>query len=176
MRYAVTIRNPTDKTITGGSVHVYAPLRESPWHRLLSLTATSPHSVEHEESGDSALQVALPSLAPYATLAVAIEAVIGIDAGSRTPERVDPARYSTAEPLIESTGPAIAGLAQTLRQQLQRDSARAIYEWVANNVRYAGYLPDAKGALRTLTEREATARNTRTLLPPSRGRPEFRRG
>lgn len=151
IRYSILIRNPTDKLVQSGSVQVYAPLREGSSHRLLSVQATSAYAVTYDELKNAVIHVKVAELAPHAVRAIAIEALIEIRAQDGGAQQVMPSTYSLPDDLVKSNHPAIAEVAKQLMTQSRLDSARA---WVAAGVRYGGYALEAKGALRTLQERE----------------------
>ena len=149
IRYSLLVRNPTDKVVQGGTVEVYAPLRNGPSHRLSSLRATTDHLVTYDDLDNAVVHIKVAELGPHATLSVAVEASVEIsplDSG----QEIEASTYSMPDDFVESNHPAIAALAVQLRTQSDVGSAKAIYEWVAQGVRYTGYLAEAKGALRTL--------------------------
>lgn len=154
IRYSLVIRNPTDRAVRNGVVNVYAPRRDGPWHRMLSIRATSAHTVEYDDSENTALRLEVSDLGPYGSLAVAIDAVLETRDESSTLIPIEVGRYTTADQLIESSEPLIMGLAKKLRRESHRESAEAIYKWVAESVRYTGYALEAKGALRALQDLE----------------------
>lgn len=154
IRYALLVRNPTDKIVRAGSVDVYAPLREGASHRLVSLHATTAHSISYDELNNAIVHLKVAELGPHATLAIGIEAVVEIHASHGGVEGIEPSRYLLPDELVQSNDPAIAALAQQLRMRSDLESVLAVYEWVASSVRYGGYALEAKSALRTLQDRE----------------------
>ena len=99
----------------------------------------------------------------FSTLRVEEGAEPPIWHSTQSVERETPGRFSQKEsqseflhpePFCESGDPAIIALAQRLRGDNDLRTAKNIFQWVAKNIRYSGYLAQPRGARDALEHRQ----------------------
>lgn len=109
--------------------------------------------IERDADGHTVLGLRWRSVAPHFTTRVAIDCAVRMRASVREPEDLPTADWRAPEPFIESDDPHVVRLAASLRRAGELASAQAAYEWVARNIRYAGFIAEDLGAAYALRER-----------------------
>jgi transglutaminase-like putative cysteine protease len=154
LRFTMSLSNPLGEELRDQAVWVYVPAGDTPTQRLSRLQVSMPHQVLSDPLGHRIVMVQLASLPPLSTRVVTIVADVEMRSEPE-PGRAPGSQLSwlDAERYIESSDPGIRALAAELRRGSDRDTARAIYDWVRTNLRYAGYVADDLGALHALKHR-----------------------
>lgn len=153
LRYGFTLENPGGIPLVNQVLWFYAPVRKMSAQRLAKLIVSMPVTETSDAYGNTLIQVVVPVLAPYSTQLVSIEAELemqDVPAAVAIDRRTE---FTSAEAFIESDAPELAMLARQLATGHPQKTARAIYEWVKSEVRYAGFIADDMGALRAFKER-----------------------
>jgi Transglutaminase-like superfamily len=159
LRFTLTFRNPLERSLDGQSFWCYLPANLAPAQRLHELQVSVVHSVQSDLLGHRILLLSFDRFAPLAqkivTLTAEVELAPEREFSPLVPKQELSSRdaWLSAERYIESDAPGIRALAAQLRKPTEMASARAIYEWVRDNVHYAGYLADDLGALHALLNR-----------------------
>jgi transglutaminase-like putative cysteine protease len=152
LRYAFLLRNPTPKTVRDPLFITFAPEPEGAWHVRQAVHANARYRTDSDGPYRSMLRFDLGSLAPYESRRIQVDVEIGLLARERPGRSRDPSAFLRAETKLESDDDQIRRIALQLRAASARDSARAIFAWTRKNLRYAGYLSEARGAKRALSE------------------------
>jgi len=166
VRYAFSVQNPGETTLTNVRLHIMAPVAQTASQQCLRLTSRPPAEHITDDLGNQHLLFTFSSLAPHATEIVRIEAEIALYATPRpTPlaaemrqHLVMPAQY------IQSTRPEIIALAATHAKPSTLETAKALTDWVATMIQRD--LPSARdrGARRTLELRRGDCTDMAYLL------------
>lgn len=151
LRYGFTLENPGGTTLTNQKLWFYAPVKSTAMQKLQVADVNLPHQILEDALGNSIIEVTLPQLPPYATKLLNIEVQVSLSHLPQTQEGAG-ARFLGAEPFIEADHSMVVSLARELQRQNNLSTAKAIYDWVKDNVRYAGYVSDDKGALQALQD------------------------
>ena len=151
-RYQIT--NPQLTAVTSASLSVALPL-SGDGQSLLQVDSTLPYQRASVE-GSEQLTVALGRLPALAQRQLQLK--VQVRAGEeRSPVMLTPeqrARYLQSERLIERDDPAISALAAKLQVKgNELATARSIYQWVKENLRYTHNSPVAHGAKVALAQR-----------------------
>jgi transglutaminase-like putative cysteine protease len=144
VHYSFTITN-TGSTVAK-EVHfwTYAPLGQN------SLQTSVPYQLVTDDLGNQILHFTFNNIPPYAARIITIQA--GINPSDQANQ--DTSLFLKAEPFCEVADPAIMELAGKLKGSTTIETVENIFQWVSTNVRYAGYLKNARGALYALKHRE----------------------
>jgi len=162
LRFNLTFTNPFTRPLERQVYYGYLPADLGP-HQQTATDVSAPHRIEHDALGHRVLVLSFDTLPPLAQKVVAVTTAVTFDDRSPAPLREPPATWLAPERWIESTAAPIAELAATLRRADDTQTARAVYDWVAANLEYAGYLPDDLGALSALTDRRGDCTEYATL-------------
>ncbi|MBS1196692.1 MAG: hypothetical protein H6R18_477 [Proteobacteria bacterium] len=152
LRFAITFSNPMSRVLTKQKFWMYMPVRETATQRLLDLQVSTNHQMHEDSFGHALLEIPFDDFPPLAQKVVTISLLLKVSAKSRSVSLSG--NWLSAERYIESDDPRIKALAGELRRRNEWETARAIYDWVAGNLSYAGYLADDYGALYALIERK----------------------
>ncbi len=181
LQYSFTISNPTGKPESGVEFSTYVPARNTSMQGVATISTEHPFQEQVDELGNTILNFTLPQLAPYGSKILTIRAVLPVSETPLKQKLVEPARFLSPEPYIESEHPDLKGLAATIRAQVSEDNpqalAQAAYSWVAANLKSEQYLPDDRGALWAYQNRRGDCTEfmylyvalTRLLGIPARG-------
>jgi hypothetical protein len=159
LRFTLTFTNPLDRSLDGQSFWCYLPANLARAQRLREVQVSVAHSVQGDVHGHRILALSFDRFAPLAQKVVTVITEVelaaepeddGLTAVQNSPGG---SAWLSAERYIELDAPEIRALAALLRRETELASARAIYEWVRDNLSYAGYLADDFGALYALINR-----------------------
>lgn len=159
LRFTLTFTNPLDRPLQGQSFWCYLPANLAQAQRLREVQVSMAHSVQSDVHGHRILALSFDRFAPLAQKIVTVTAEVELapepeeDAPSAAQTLPGRGAWLSAERYIELDAPEIRALAAQLRRETDLASARAIYEWVRDNLHYAGYLADDFGALHALFNR-----------------------
>lgn len=153
LRYGFTLENPGGSPLVNQMLWFYAPIRKTSAQRLAKLTVSVPVTERSDAYGNTFIQVAVPALAPYSTQLVNVEAELEMQDVPAVVALERRAEFTSAEAFIESDDPALVALARQLATDHSLKTARAVYDWVKSEVRYAGFIADDLGARRAFKER-----------------------
>ncbi len=153
LRYRYSVRNQDYKALSNAEFWVALPIRQTASQQLKSVEASLPYTEETTAEGSAMLVFRLPRIAPRAVQVLTVTVQLEM---APAPNRVpvdNSSTYLAAAPLLETTQPAIIRLAQSLHKDSAQKTLQAIHTWVANNLFYAGYSRQPKGALYALQQR-----------------------
>ncbi|MEW6490616.1 MAG: transglutaminase-like domain-containing protein [Thermodesulfobacteriota bacterium] len=154
LQFTLTVQNPSNRLVEGATLHAYAPVRQTATQKCLELETSHPSELTVDELGNQVLRFAFDPIPPFSTRIVTIRASLALSETPNPLEERSLERFLPPEPLIEADHPEILPLAETLRRPTPAETARSIFDWVAANIRYAGYLKDDRGALYALRTRQ----------------------
>jgi transglutaminase-like putative cysteine protease len=163
LRFNLTFANPFTRPLERQAYYGYLPAALGPRQQPAATDVSAPYRIEQDALGHRVLVLAFDALPPLAQKVVAVTVGVTFDGRAPAPLREPPATWLGAERWIESTAAPITALAATLRRADDTQTARAVYDWVAANLAYAGYLPDDLGALRALAGRRGDCTEFATL-------------
>jgi hypothetical protein len=143
------LRNTVNHTLTNVQFKVLGPAFETATQRTLEIRTTPASVKSTDKAGNQVLTFNIDRIAPHDLQVVALHAQLG-KAGI---EEKSVEAYFEAEPFVESSHPEIRDVASLMEGEGAVETARAIYDWVVQEIRYAGYSDDDLGALWALRHR-----------------------
>ncbi len=150
IEYSFTIQNKTNRLVRDAEFWTYAPLRQTSSQQCNHVEASHSFEVIFDSLGNQILHFKFHSFPPYATKIITIKADVML---SDTPNRVflkDPDKHLGAQEFCETEDSEIIEVASNLAESGVMKTAENVLEWVGENVQYAGYLRQARGALYAL--------------------------
>lgn len=151
LRFSLSLSNPFSRTLTEQKVWLYLPVAQTATQQLSRVEIAGPHRVHYDNFGHTVLEIFFDNFGPLAQKALnfSVEVVM-----RSTPVLVNSqSDWSRAERFIESDAPEIIALARTLQSANPAQTARSIFNWVSQNITYAGYVADDFGAMYALRHR-----------------------
>ncbi len=150
IQYGFTLRNSTNRLLKRAQFWTYAPVKETSTQRCERLEVSHPYGLISDDLGNQILCFEFLNLPPYGSRIVIVRATLSMsDAPDPLPVE-DLGRFLRTEQYIESDNAEIRALAKKLKRPKPVDTARGIARWVFDNLKYAGYLHDDRGALYAL--------------------------
>lgn len=154
IQYSFTLQNKTNRLLKEAEFWTYAPVRQTSVQRCVRLEASHPYQLILDDLGNQILHFTLNNLPPYATKIITIKADLAL---SDTPNMIpiqDLQPFLRAEDYIESDDPGLSQFAKRFKAPNPTKIAEDIFHWVADNVQYAGYLKNDRGALYALRNKK----------------------
>jgi hypothetical protein len=152
LRFSVTFSNPLDRRLERQRFWCYLPASAAAGQSLREVQVSAPYRLQADALEHRILELWFDNFPPLAQQVVTLTAVVELDPTAALRRAVLPGRaqWLAAERYIESEAAPIRALAEQLWRADELAGARAIYDWVRGNMRYAGYLADEAGALQGL--------------------------
>jgi transglutaminase-like putative cysteine protease len=150
IQYSFTLQNLANQALRNAEFWAHAPVRETANQRCELLEVSHPYQLLSDEHGNQTLHFTLPEMPPFGTVIISVKATLSL---SDTPNRMPTPNlqsYLQPEPFCEADAPEITRLAATFRSGKPLDEAEKIFNWVASNIQYTGYLRNERGALYAL--------------------------
>lgn len=151
LRFTLTFSNPLQRALDDAAFWCYLPADLGGAQQLRAQTVSHPHALQTDALGHRILALSFDRFPALGQKVVAVTTVVDFAAGAQ--DRVAPADWLEGERFIESSADEISQLAARLHAADPVATARAIYDWVRENLQYAGYLADDLGALYALRNR-----------------------
>ena len=152
LRYGFAVQNTTGRVVPKALLHVYAPVRKTATQRVEAIESSHPYQLTQDCLGNQVLSFHLTDIPPYGSRIINIKADLSISHKPKHESRpLHEEWFLSPEPHVESDHPIITRRADALKQESPKDTAEAIFRWVAGHIEYSGYQRRAHGALRALS-------------------------
>lgn len=152
--YSFSVENITRAVVQDAELWVYAPPVQTATQQLVSLNASHPYQFYEDALGNQRMRFVIPQLGPYGTAIVRVQAqLVFTDEGQKAPVKKTQ-QYTREEKFIEVKAEEIRTLAIQLRSDTPVKTMRKIHDWTADNISFAGFSPEDKGALYALSVRQ----------------------
>lgn len=154
IQYQYTLQNKTDHLVKNAELWTYAPVSQTATQRCARIESSHPYKLTQDILGNQALRFTFDEFPPYATRIITVKAELLLSNRANPLSKQNLQTFLVPEKYIEADAPAIYDLAQKLKARTPLKTAERIFQWVANNVQYVGYLPNDRGALYALTHQK----------------------
>jgi transglutaminase-like putative cysteine protease len=154
LRLTISLVNPFSVELFDQSLWLYVPAGNTATQELRGLHVSVEHEILVDTLDHRVLKLSFARFAPLSTKIVAITADVMLHP-TTVSALADPQSWLKSEKYIEVDEPAIAALAASLKRETTVDTGRAIFDWLVEHIRYAGYVADDLGALAALESRRA---------------------
>lgn len=152
LRFSITLSNPSGERIDDAHLKVFGPLAAPASNQRVVALASEPYREEIDVLGNRAILFSGLTLAPYAKRRFIMTFALDQSPRPYTPLPVSES-FLAPEPLIESNAPEIARQAARLLALAEKSQfPRRALEWVADHIRYEGFVAADRGALFGLRE------------------------
>lgn len=153
IRYSFTIQNTTGQRLQNEDFWTYAPVKQTSFQITRNINASHPYLVNIDESGNQQLHFKL-DLPPYGVKVISLEVELALSkaAVDLTQTKLD--KYSGTQKYIETNNEKIITLASRLSADNSTEALNKSFSWVAQNIKYAGYIEDDRGALYALNNKQ----------------------
>lgn len=153
IRYSFTVHNVTSQHLQGEEFWAYAPVKQTSFQLSQNINVSHPYVLDTDKQGNQRLRFKL-NLPPYGTKVISVEAKLALSEAANDfhQEQID--EYFTSQKYIEADNDKIITLAGQFSGNSNIESLNRTYSWVAQNVKYAGFIKDDRGALYALTNKQ----------------------
>ena len=163
VRYGFTLQNETGQLVPAADLWVCAPLKATSLQQRRDLKASRLFDEVTDSLGNQVLHFAFSNIPPYAVRIVTVEATVALRTQGE-PADLAPGAWLQAGPLYEYDQEAFTRLAPEFPRGDAAQTARAIFDWVRQNVQDIGYDGTDRGALHALTEKKGDCTEFATLF------------
>jgi len=153
VQYGFAVRNKTNLSLKEAEFWTYAPVKQTSTQRCVKLEASLPYELITDDLGNQILYFRPRNLSPYATRLITIRASLELSDISNPIPIADVQPFLRPEKYIESGHPEIVQFAGKFESATPRKTAENAFRWVADNIRYTGYLRNNQGALYALRKK-----------------------
>lgn len=154
IHFSHKIQNTTDASLQNIAFWLHTPLKHMANQRLINLEINYPFELITDEFGNQIAHIQWRNLAPFDAKIVQVQADLKMSP-TPIPEPLDrPEGFLGSEKFIETQAPEIAELAQKLKTSQPTDTAKKIFDHVSRNLKYTGYIRNARGALWALKNKQ----------------------
>lgn len=151
LRFSCTFVNPLERELSKQRFFCFLPADTRAGQRLTDLKISTAFQLHKDAQGHNILELSFERFPPLAQKVVHLSTEVELPLLAGRPLAGVPTGWLGAERFVEVDDPRIQKLAQGLRRSNERKTAKAIYEWVRDNLEYAGYLAEDLGALHALS-------------------------
>lgn len=164
LKYDFTVSNTTPRAINGVKLMAGTPIPTTSTQYCKKNNINQPSEIIKDDAGNTHFVLHWDLIPPYTTKVVSITSEVAVRERSRRSAPSPLPVYLAPEPFIESDHALIKETARSLKAKNVRKTARGIFDWVVENIRYAGYVKNNRGALYALKHRKGDCTEFATLF------------
>jgi transglutaminase-like putative cysteine protease len=146
IHFSFTLQNTTARVIKTAEFWTYVPVKQTATQKTVHISSSHPYRLIADNASNQLLHFTFTDLPPYAAKIIMIKTDLLLTNKMQPLPEDQLQRYLGPEEYIESDDADIIRLAQKLKASDSVTTARYIFDWVAENVRYAGYVRNTRGA------------------------------
>ncbi|MCF6256783.1 MAG: transglutaminase-like domain-containing protein [Gammaproteobacteria bacterium] len=154
VRYNFTVKNKTNQLIEKAQFWTYAPVAQNSTQKVTNIKATLPYELTVDETGNQVLSFVIENLPPYGNKVLTITTELLFAEASNPQKKPLLDSFLVSERFVEVAHPKITSLAQKMLGTDPMLTSKSTYQWVADNIQYAGYINDDRGALYALNKKK----------------------
>ena len=141
LRFSYTLTNTSADFIPQTEFYSYLPLIIPGSQRIKAVTSSHDYEILEDGESQRSIKFVLTNLPPYGSKVVNLTIEVQVSALPQQ-DSIKEAVYLKAEKYIEVDSSAVQDLVRTFEMAPEK----AAYQWLANNVKDAGYVAENKGA------------------------------
>jgi len=150
IQYSYTLQNTTSSTISNAKFWTYAPVSKNNFQELKNIVSNHKYQMESDALENSILSYKFNQIEPFATKMVHIKALVKLSTNNQKQSNNPMNKkdfFLLSEKYIESNATEIKQISKKLIGGNDLETAENIYKWVSDNLKYAGYIKNNRGAL-----------------------------
>ncbi len=147
-RYGFDITNTTNEFIANSAFNVFAPLEITGAQKVASIRANKEFTIVKDANGNRQLAFNIANLPPYGTTTVKVTVEMQL-ASNPNEESISRDLHLKDEKFIELGSPLLGQTLDFIKkrgEQKESNLSESIYKWQVENIEYAGYIAEDKGA------------------------------
>lgn len=146
LRWSLTLENPQATRLSGVKLWTYVPTEITSVQAVRSLNVSETFQRLSDSAGNRLIQITFSEIPPFANRAVSFDVLLELTLAESPLVLIAPDRWLNPEPYVESDDFEISSLAMQLKRESKSQTVREIYDWVRQNIKYAGYIAEDLGA------------------------------
>ena len=154
LRFSAVLSNPQGKRLVNQTLWMYLPITRTSAQDFIAVDTKIPYAMQTDAVGHSIIKIQIAELPPFAQRPFSLTVQTVQYSAPRPSDSGDQKDWLHTERFTEVSDSRVQAQARVLRASTPLQTARNIYEWVANNIAYAGFIADDLGAVYALTERK----------------------
>ena len=153
LKYSISVSNPTNKLIERANFWIYLPVKLTSTQMFVTAEASHNYRLDSDELGNQRMVFELQDIPPYGSKIISIMTKIKMSQYPNPMSLDSNQAYLNAEKNIESDHPLVVETAKTINKKDKMDTAKAIYFWMLENMKYTGFISEDRGAIFALKHR-----------------------
>jgi len=154
IQYGYSLKNTRNKVLPHAEMWCYAPVATTSFQHFLQLETSHSYEMIEDELGNQILQFTFSDIPPFSTKIIRIKSDLEFFPKPKSIEVENTQLFLQPEPFIQSDHPEIVQLAEKLKGESQLQTVSNIFNWVANEIHYIGYVKNSRGALYALQQKK----------------------
>lgn len=154
VQYHFTLQNKSNRLLKQAEFWTYAPVQQTAMQYCSRIESSHPYKLITDILGNQILNFTFDEFLPYATRIITVKADLLLSSRANPMTVTDLHTFLRPEKYIESDDPGLCCLAKKLKDTTPLKTAERIFRWVVDNIQYAGYLRNDRGALYALQHRQ----------------------
>jgi transglutaminase-like putative cysteine protease len=154
IQYLFTVQNTSKHLLKKAEFWTYAPVQQTAVQHCSKIESAHAYEVIIDDLGNQILHFTFDEFPPYATRIITVKAKLFLSKKANPVAVSNRRLFLKPEKFIESDDPQLCRLARELKTSTPLKTAERIFRWVVDNVQYAGYLINDRGALYALRNRK----------------------
>jgi transglutaminase-like putative cysteine protease len=154
IQYLFTVQNTSKHLLKKAEFWTYAPVQQTAVQYCSKIESAHAYEVIIDDLGNQVLHFTFDEFPPYATRIITVKAKLFLSKKANPVAVSNRRLFLKPEKFIESDDPQLCRLARELKTSTPLKTAERIFRWVVDNVQYAGYLINDRGALYALRNRK----------------------
>jgi transglutaminase-like putative cysteine protease len=154
VQYHFTLQNKSNRLLNHAEFWTYAPVKRTATQHCSRIQSSHPYKLITDVLGNQILIFTFNEFLPYGTRIITVKAELLVSHRANPMVVSDVETFLKPEAYIESDNPELCRLAKTLKDTTPLKTAERIFQWIVDNVHYAGYLRNDRGALYALRHRQ----------------------
>ncbi len=154
IQYSYTLQNTSNKRIKKAEFWTYAPLKQTATQSCVRIKSSHAYQLISDDLGNQILHFSFDNFPPYATKLISVKADLLLSKETHPVSENNLSPYLKPEKHIESDDVDLTRMAQRLKAKSRSNTAEKIFRWVGDNLQYAGYVSNERGAKYALTHKK----------------------
>ena len=155
IRYGFSIENRSSELVESTTFKVFAPVAQTPYQKLESVTANRDFIIEKDKLGNQFLVFELANIPPYGRQQISVTAKLSLTDTPNEHESWNQQQFLEPETYIESNDPDITKKATAIATNNQKGSvSKKLHKWVAQTIKPINYVAQDQGAKYALINKQ----------------------
>ncbi len=154
IQYGYSLKNIKNKVLPQAEMWCYAPVSTTSFQYFLSLDTSHSYEMIEDGFGNQILHFTFSDIPPFSTKIIHIKSNLEFHSKPKPVESENIQFFLQPEQFIQSDHPEIMQLAKKLNAKDELQTVSNIFNWVANEITYIGYVKNARGALYALQRKK----------------------